>query len=260
MRFMRFTRADAGDDATSTGTPPIVAAPVEYVFGVDLATAVDYTAVGLLKLTPTARAASDRAAAPYAYDLISLARYRGESYPSLVKRIGKLAADPRLRPTVQPPDRVYGGGQLVMRDAPVQAPRPRIVLDATGVGRAVVDMFITPEVRAVADIVPVTITAGESWRKDRWGNTGLMGYWVAKKELVSLLVARLQGECLRFIPGDRLSAELEEELRNFRLKLSKANNEQFEAREGKTDDLILAVSMALWAGECARGKLIRVAR
>jgi hypothetical protein len=257
MRFMPFMRADA-DDATSPGTPPVVAAPVEYVFGVDLAQASDYTAVALLKLTPTARAGSDRAAAPYAYDLISLARYRGESYPSLVKRIGKLAADPRLRPTVQAPPRAIADGAFYMGSAPVQAPLPRIVLDATGVGRAVVDMFITPEVRAVADIVPVTITAGEAWRKARWGNTGLTGYWVSKRELVSLLVARLQGECLRFIPKDRLSAELEDELRNFRLKLSKANNEQFEAREGKTDDLVLAVAMAVWASEVGKGRKIRV--
>jgi hypothetical protein len=257
MRFMRFTRSDA-DDAAATSTPPVVAAPVEYVFGVDLAQQSDFTAVSLLKLTPTARAGSDRAAAPYGYDLISLARYRGESYPSLVKRIGKLAADPRLRPTIQVPPRAVADGAFYMGSAPVQAPKPRIVLDATGVGRAVVDMFVTPEVRAVADIVPLTITAGESWRKDRWGNTGLMGYWVAKRELVSLLVARLQGECLRFIPGDRLSAELEDELRNFRLKLSKANNEQFEAREGKTDDLVLAVSMAVWASEVGKGKRISI--
>ena len=46
-----------------------------------------------------------------------------------------------------------------------------------------------------------------------------------------------------------LAAELEEELRNFRLKLTRSAHEAFEAREGKTDDLVLAVAMALWVAE-----------
>ncbi len=239
---------------------PIVQAPTEYVFGLDLAQASDYTALALLKLTTPEGSRLDRAGLPFLYDLVSLARWRGESYPAQVKRVAKLVADPRLRPIVKTPPRPVGGGMFYMSDVEARAPKPKLAIDATGVGRAVVDLFLTPEIREVADVVPVTITGGDEWRKDLWGagRPHVHAFWVAKKQLVSLVVARLQGERLRFIPGDRLSAELEEELRNFRVKLSRANNEQFEARDGKTDDLILAVSMALWVSENGRGKRISV--
>jgi hypothetical protein len=230
------------------------------VFGLDLAQQSDYTALALLKLTTPDGARLGSASLPFLNDLVSLTRWRGVSYPEQVKRVAKLVADPRLRPIVEPPARPVAGGAFYMKAAAVQAPRPKLVVDATGVGAAVVDLFLTPEIQAVADVVPLTITAGDGWRKDRWGSgrSSVVAYFVAKKRLVSLIVARLQGERLRFRPGDRLAAELEDELRNFRVKMTRAANEQFEAREGKTDDLILAVSMALWAGECARGKIIRV--
>jgi len=110
----------------------------------------------------------------------------------------------------------------------------------------------------VADVVPLTITGGEGWRRDRWGKTRVMGYWVSKRELCSLLVARLQGERLRFRPGDTLAGVLEGELRDFRVKVTKAANETFEAREGKNDDLVLSVAMGLWVGETGRPRLIRM--
>lgn len=242
----------------TTSAAPTVDAPVEYVFGLDLAQQSDFTALAILKLTTPDGSRLDSDSLPFVNDLVSLTRWRGVSYPEQVKRVAKLVADPRLRPTIKTPPRPVGGGMFYMSDAEVQAPRPKLVIDATGVGVAVVDMFLTPEIRAVADVVPLTITGGDGWRKDRWGRTGIISYFVSKKQLVSVIVARLQGERLRFRPGDRLAAELEDELRNFRLKLSKSNNEQFEAREGKTDDLILAVAMALWVGENGRGKVIRM--
>jgi hypothetical protein len=237
---------------------PTVDAPVEYIFALDPAQASDFSALALLKLTAPGSARLDSTALPFMNDLAALTRWKGVSYPEQVRRVAKLAADPRLRPIFQPPARVYDGGRLVMRDAEVQAPKPKLVVDATGVGRAVVDMFVTPEVLAVADVVPLTITSGESWRRERWGKTGLLGYWVSKRELCSLLVARLQGERLRFRPGDKLAGVLEDELRNFRVKVTKAAHETFEAREGKNDDLVLAVAMALWTGENGRGRKIRV--
>jgi len=241
-----------------TTAVPTVTTPVEYVFGLDLAQQSDFTALALLKLTTPDGARLDSTSVPFLNDLVSLTRWRGVSYPEQVKRVAKLVADPRLRPIVKTPPRPVGGGMFYMSAVEAQAPKPKLVIDATGVGVAVVDMFLTPEIRAVADVVPLTITAGEAWRKDRWGRTGITSYFVAKKQLVSVIVARLQGERLRFRPGDRLAAELEDELRNFRVKLSRANNEQFEARDGKTDDLILAVAMALWVGENGRGKVIRM--
>jgi hypothetical protein len=245
-----------------TDAPPTTP---RFVLGLDLAQASDYSALSVLKVTPPDPAAGEPEAL---YDLMALARYRGERYPKIVDRVEKIAGSSKLRPPVETPETPaacvdpWGAGLILKmagKSAVDNAPsKPKLVVDATGVGRAVVDMFLRPSLLDAAELVPLTITAGEAWRKARWGNTRLLAYWVSKRELVSLLVARLQGGRLRFIPGDALSGELEEELRNFRLKLSKANHEQFEAREGKNDDLVLSVAMALWIAEAGVGKKIRV--
>jgi hypothetical protein len=73
---------------------------------------------------------------------------------------------------------------------------------------------------------------------------------VSKLDLVSMLVARMQAGLLKFRPGDPLSATLEEELRNFDLKLTRAGNATFEAGgTNKRDDLVIAVGLALWLAE-----------
>jgi hypothetical protein len=241
------------------------APPPSFVLGLDLAQASDYTALCVLKISQPEPPDSEPI-----YDLVALARYRGERYPAIVDRVERIAGSPKLRPP--PPEPVPGdpiasfprvdpwaSGLAILRPVAPPAPaRPKLVVDATGVGRAVVDMFLRPSMLEAAELVPLTITAGETWRRDRWGSTRLTGYWVGKRELVSVLVARLQGGRLRFIPGDPLAGALEEELRNFKVKVTKAANVQFEAREGEHDDLVLSVAMALWIAEYGRGKKIKV--
>jgi hypothetical protein len=42
---------------------------------------------------------------------------------------------------------------------------------------------------------------------------------------------------------------LQKELRDFRVKISKAANETYDAREGAHDDLVLSLAIALFAAE-----------
>jgi hypothetical protein len=126
-------------------------------------------------------------------------------------------------------------------------PGCRLVVDATGVGTAVVEILrrALAEAKASVSLMPVLITAGH-------GKGGLeRGTWsVPKKELVSVLQSLLQGQRLKFarLPERDM---LVKELQTFKVKVSAATgHESFEAwRERDHDDMVLALALACWAGE-----------
>jgi hypothetical protein len=121
-------------------------------------------------------------------------------------------------------------------------PGAPLVLDATEVGRAVVDLFRQTSLRP--NLVPITLTAGHRalFTKGAWH--------VCKKDLAGALQAALgQG---RLKVADLPEREqLFRELRTFRIKVSQtAGNVSFEAlRERDHDDLVLAVALPVWLNE-----------
>jgi hypothetical protein len=126
-------------------------------------------------------------------------------------------------------------------------PPPVLVLDATGVGAAVVEMvresMMLAKVRG--NQIAVTITAGSEWTC--LGN----GHWrVAKFQLASILMSVIGGR--RWHVADVLEREtLIREAQNFSVKITQAGNETFESwRESEHDDLVLALALGLWAAEC----------
>ena len=75
---------------------------------------------------------------------------------------------------------------------------------------------------------------------------------VPKKELVGTLQVLLQTRRLQVSRSLPDAAVLVQELENFRAKVTAAKKETLESwREGRHDDLILAVAMAAWLGEKA---------
>jgi hypothetical protein len=122
--------------------------------------------------------------------------------------------------------------------APSQLRDTPLVVDATGVGRAVVDMIESS--RLPANVCPYTITAGFKEGDET----------VPKKDLVFSVVAALQTRRLRFAADLPLTPVLEKELENFRVKVTPDRNETFASwRENMHDDLVLALALALWYGE-----------
>ena len=116
-----------------------------------------------------------------------------------------------------------------------------LVVDATGVGRPVVEMFE----RVGLEPVSVTITAGfDPVHTDR-------GEWrVPKRDLVMAVQMLLQSGRLKVAPGVQFADLLKEELLKFKLKVTKTGVDTYEAwREGDHDDLVLAVAIAAWYGE-----------
>ena len=88
----------------------------------------------------------------------------------------------------------------------------------------------------------VSITAGSEQTPH-----GLRTWHVAKQILISILDARLHVGELRFAAKLLEAGAMQNELEDFRRKVSAAGRYSYEARVGKHDDLVLATAIALWA-------------
>jgi hypothetical protein len=119
---------------------------------------------------------------------------------------------------------------------------PVVVVDQTGVGRAVVDVLARSQLAAALE--RVVITGGRRASRD------VDGAWrVPKRELVSCLQRLLRSRRLRVAALPERES-LVRELLAFRVKVTAAAHETFGARrERDHDDLVLAVALATWWGE-----------
>jgi hypothetical protein len=116
----------------------------------------------------------------------------------------------------------------------------QLVLDLTGVGRPVGELFAEAGLKPIG----VTITGGVSWHRETWDD-----WHVAKSLLVSLTQKFLSSERLLIAKSLPHATLLKKELRDFRVKISKSAHETYEAREGQHDDLLLSVCVALFVAE-----------
>lgn len=124
--------------------------------------------------------------------------------------------------------------QLMQR--PIWAGNIDLVIDQTGVGRPVVDMFTS----AGIPHIPVTITGGDSEARDgkQWR--------VPKMQLVSGVQALLHEGRLHVQKELSEAANLVKELQDFRVGFTATGHLTFNARSGAHDDLVLALALAVW--------------
>jgi len=211
-----------------------------FIVGADLGQARDYTALLIverkLEIHTNLPAASDgEYPSTSHYHVRKIERPElGTTYPTIVNRICELLSSPKL------------------------APDAICALDATGVGRPIVDMLAEKG----ANVCPITITGG-----DRAHYNADDGMWrVPKKEIVSTIQVLLQRGRLKWLANtpdpeqNRLSETLLKELMAFRMKITAAANDTYEAwRERDHDDLVLGLGLALWLGERQRPVTSRAA-
>jgi hypothetical protein len=201
----------------------------DFIVSADLGQAGDFTAVAVLKrsleLGPEGLPARDHRRMPvYRHTVSHLARYPlGTGYPAVVASVSEMVRRPELQP------------------------KPRLVIDATGVGRAVVDLFLN-QLKGGLDVHPLTITGGDAARRGGWA-PGVVGYWVPKVELVGSVQAALGTGRLKVAKGLQEGDTLRRELLDFRVRVTASAHETFGARQGAHDDLVLAVAMGVWLGE-----------
>jgi hypothetical protein len=137
-------------------------------------------------------------------------------------------------------DVVADVGALLARDP---LPGSPLVVDATGVGRPVVEMLRAGLPKA--KLVPVTITGGHAVHL---GPAGVGGWSVPKKDLVAVMQTLVQQRRFHTAPTLPEAALLSRELQAFKVKVNAATgNETFESwRERDHDDLVLSVACACW--------------
>jgi len=181
---------------------------VKYVVGVDLGQTADYTAITILEEREKK-----------SYDVRYLERLRNTPYPQIVRRLDHL-----------------------VRRLPE---RPSMAVDATGVGRPVIDMI--HDANLLASIYPITLTGADGVTREG------MERHVPKRDVASTIAVLLQTGRLRIARKLKESEILYRELLNFRVKISLSGHDSYEAwREQEHDDLVLAVGLAAWLFEKGR--------
>lgn len=210
----------------------------KYVMGLDLGQSQDYTALAVVERIPQFTyqerthqvrgggaykgmvpvMTTDRVELPPHLHCRHLERFAlGTLYPDIVDAVADMLRTPTLRGAI-------------------------LVVDATGVGRPVVDMFRRARIRLTA----VVITGGDAVSHDQY-------YWrVPKRDLVGAVQAPLQDKRLKFAEGLPLIPTLVQEMLNFKVKITDNAHDSYGSwREGVHDDLILSVMLASWAAQSA---------
>jgi hypothetical protein len=166
----------------------------------------------------------------YRFDVSAIRRYPlGTSYTSIVDHVVAQVRRPEM------------------------GRRPRLVVDGTGVGVAVVEMFrsaLKPFGESV-ECYAVTITAGHAVT---W--THRFNAHVAKIQLVGCIRAALESGRLKAPPGLEHAETLRRELQDFQIKVTDSAHETFSAREGAHDDLVLAVALPIWLSGVPRLEMV----
>jgi hypothetical protein len=120
--------------------------------------------------------------------------------------------------------------------------RTTLAIDKTGIGAPIYDLFKAEKMPA--RLVPILITGGDSVTTD----SGT--FRVPKRNLVAGVSIALQNGKLKYSEELPLTETLKSELQNFKAKTSTAGHDSYGAasdwRVGNNDDLVLALSMALW--------------
>jgi hypothetical protein len=183
----------------------------EFILGLDLGQANDFTALAVV----------ERLSTGYAVPLLT--RTRGKPYPEIVQRVTSLL-------TQEP----FAGCS-------------KLVLDATGVGRPVLDLFRSADLSPLA----VTITGG-----DKVSGNLTHAVRVPKRDLVKALLLAMQAGSLTIAQDQEHARTLARELAEMRVKISNAGHDSYGVwRDGEHDDLVLALALAVWCAERTPSRL-----
>ncbi len=200
---------------------------MSFYIGLDLGQSNDYTALAVVEKVTTSEGGDPD------LHLRHLERYPLRTpYPDMVAQVAALVEDPQLRTTRL--DRRLG--QMVLDE-------PDLLVDATGVGRPVVDLFRERGLRYKA----ITITGGNKVTVASLAG----GYGVPKRDLIGALEVPFHSGRLKVAAGLYLWETLRSELQTFRRKVSLTTGmDTYEHwRESDHDDLVLAAALACWGAE-----------
>ncbi|MCK9569508.1 hypothetical protein M0R72_11260 [Candidatus Pacearchaeota archaeon] len=153
----------------------------------------------------------------YEYDLIAMNRKQALPYDQIVEWVIKALKNPAFN---------------------AHAP-PKFLLDATGVGVAINDMFRAKGQRPIA----ITITLGNTLT--RIGSVAHLG----KARLIGKFLGALDAGKVHVNPDMAIWPQVEREMLSYRAEMSAQGRVKMEAEPGENDDMLFAFAMAVWYGE-----------
>jgi len=215
-----------------------MSAGFSFLLGLDLGQAADYSALTVVEL-PIWRPAAAKWVSPSELDARRVGEYihsQGELPQETPLNVRTLHRYRLGTPYTDVVRHVAG----VMQSGTIRDKGVALIIDATGVGRPVCDLFREAGLRPTA----VTITGGNQAHRDR-----ITGEWtVPKRDLVSALTVALQSKQLRISPKLEHAKTFLEEAQNFKVSISlSTGHDSYGAwRESIHDDLILATSLPVW--------------
>lgn len=179
--------------------------PVQFLLSVDLGQKQDYTAITIIERQGPNYLVREAWRLPL-----------GMPYPDIIDHVGALLKSPNLRD------------------------KTKLIIDGTGVGIPVADMFHKAGLRPV----PISITGGNTV-----STTGRI-FNVPKRDLASVLQVCFETGRIKISGAIDLKDTLVKELMNFKVKITSHGNDTYGAwRENIHDDLVLSLAIGLWCGE-----------
>lgn len=188
-----------------------------YIISLDPAQLHDYSALAVLECLPGTHIGGGKDST---YRLVSLKRKQKLPYPEIVSWSRRVFLNPKFQ-------QAAGISQ------------PQFVIDAGGVGRAILDMLMAERVKCI----PVQLTGGEA-------ESFVDGtYHVSKSFVVGKFLAAWDAGRVQVPATASFLPILENELMAFRGSMSSMGRARFEAEQGEHDDLVMALAQAVWCFE-----------
>jgi len=120
--------------------------------------------------------------------------------------------------------------------------RPTLVVNQTAVGTVVIRQL--RQMRGAASVLAVTLAPGGAARAGHDGSTRL-----PKKELITGLQLVFQTRRLKIAPTLPDAELLSRELASYRMRAVMLDDASVQWRDGRNDDLVFAVGLAVWHAE-----------
>jgi hypothetical protein len=199
-----------------------------YIAGLDLGKTYDYSALSILDVQGN----------PPRVEVIWLKRWRGVDYPEIVRQVYDiLHREPLWTNRYGFWDAPHWGKSLCP-----------LVVDRTGVGLPVVDLFWEAGIR---QMVAVFLHHGSQVRRVPSGRR--LNFNVPKADTVAGVQVLVQNKRLRIAPALPEASTLTQELVNYRYKQNPltAHESYAAAREADHDDTVASVALACWWGRHA---------
>ena len=127
--------------------------------------------------------------------------------------------------------------KALLATPPLAERRCCLLVDITGVGRGVYDLMRREGLEAIG----VSIHGGNDV------SVTAEGWSVPKRDLIAAAQVRLQSRTLLIAAGLPEASTLVKELQDYRVKIDERTaHDSYNARTGRHDDLVLALSIAVW--------------